>query len=56
MTSSKVRIQTDALESQVKEVLDNAKKKLRDLNPDIEQLTSENNELSTMIETAEQQK
>ena len=56
MASSKVRIQTEALESQVKEVLDNAKTKLKDLNGDISQLNSENSELNAMIETAEQQK
>ena len=54
--SQKVKIETDALESQVKEVLDNAKSKLRDLNQDIDQLNHENNELNTMIDTAETQK
>ena len=53
---SKVRIETDALESQVREVLDNAKGKLRSLNGDIDQLNQENNELNHMIDTAEQQK
>ena len=54
--SKKVRIETDALESQVKEVLDNAKGKLISLNTDIDQLNHENNELNHMIDTAENQK
>ena len=54
--SQKVKIETEALDSQVREVLDNAKNKLMSLNEDIDQLNNENNELNHMIDTAEQQK
>ncbi|CAI2380062.1 unnamed protein product [Moneuplotes crassus] len=54
--SKKVKIETDALDSQVREVLENAKGKLKSLNGDIDQLNNENNELNHMIDTAEQQK
>ena len=44
-----VKINTAVLEGHVREVLDSAKTKLRDLNQDIDNLNHENDELSSML-------